>query len=95
MTGLSAIAGAAGEADARTLTEEVRKAREDRAAAQAADPTQEDLRTTESAVQETKFERQDDPREQTEEQARTPDRQAQMADQSSADGTGSLLNILA
>ena len=46
MTGLSAIAGAAGEADARTMHQEAAKARAETDAARASDPTQESSRTT-------------------------------------------------
>jgi Flp pilus assembly protein TadD len=69
MTGLSAVAGAPGDAYVRVQLEEARKARAEHDSTKAAEPPPAEARTTESAVHETKFDRQDHEREQAEQEA--------------------------
>ena len=69
MTGVGALAGASGDAQTRALSEDARRARVEHDAAQAADPPPAEARTTESAVKETEFGRQDHEREQAEQEA--------------------------
>ena len=60
MTGLGAVAGAPGDAQTRALHEEARRARAETDATRAAEPPPAEARTTESAVRETEFDRQDE-----------------------------------
>ena len=70
MTGLGAVAGAPGDAQTRALQEEARRARAETDAARAAEPPPAEVRTTESAVRQSEFDRQDEKRPKDEQEHR-------------------------
>ena len=82
MTGLGAVAGAPGDAQTRALDAEARKSRAETDATRAAEPPPEEARTTEAAVREAEFDRQDEERPEAERQ------------QNGAHDKGSLLDVV-
>ncbi len=86
MTGLSAVAGASGEADTRALYEEARRGRTERDSAEPVESSAEDTRATESAAKAAEFDRQDHERDAQEE--RSQQEQARETE------SGSLLDVV-
>lgn len=86
MTGLSAVAGASGEADTRALYEEARRARTELDSAEPVEDPAEDTRATESAAKAAEFDRQDHERDEREDQAQQ--------EQARETASGSLLDVV-